>query len=173
MKQMSGDFDCSIVMDASPLIAFLKIARCDLLAIFQFQLLCTDFVRSEITKQKSEFDKLIVDKKLAVVSVDQIQHLQEIETLRSRGLGRGEASSIVVAQSNSYLLLMDDKAARKIASSKGITLLSTADVIVKNIKDGVLTIEEADMLLNHWRNVGEHPVPMDLVSLTHLLKPIE
>lgn len=46
---------------------------------------------------------------LSEVPVETPQHLLEVEKLSERGLGRGEASSIVIAQAEGYDLRIDDK----------------------------------------------------------------
>ena len=147
-----------IIVDSSPLISFLKIGRIELLKVLEKELICTDFVRSEIFRQKHEFDNLIKTGFFKEIQIENPQGLKGIEGLYNRGLGRGEASSIILADSMQSTLLMDDIKAKKIANKRGINSISTAEVVVKNIQLSNISLHEADNFIHQWRTMGEFPV---------------
>lgn len=147
-----------IIADASPLISFLKIQRFDLLSVFQKQLVCTDFVRSEVRQQKEDLDRLIARSLITEVRIELPEHLEIIEELYAQGLGRGEASSIVFAQATEGTLLIDDKRAVKTAFERGLAIISTAEIMLANIQQNRLSLEEADNFIGQWRAMGEFPV---------------
>lgn len=157
-----------IVVDASPLISFLKINRVDLLNIYQSKLVCTDFVYDEVTQQPDGIQRLVLSGALEKIVVDDPKHLLEIEALYSKGLGRGEASSMILSKRLGCKFLVDDKGAKKRARKKGIAILSTAETIVSNIRKGSLTLHEADSFIQVWKSMGEFPVTVK--SFRELLK---
>jgi predicted nucleic acid-binding protein len=146
------------LVEASPLISFLKIDRFDLLEVFQTPLACTDFVRAEIQRPRDKLDAILKSGLLIEIPLATPQHLLEVEKLYERGLGRGEASSIVLAQAEGYGLVMDDKRAKKVATARNIKSTTTAEVIVLNIQRGNITLNEADGFIEQWNVLGEFPV---------------
>ncbi|NEP19392.1 MAG: hypothetical protein F6J97_21285 [Leptolyngbya sp. SIO4C1] len=155
---MSAVSPSRLIVEASPLISFLKINRFDLLTVFEMELVCTDVVRTEVIHQKQELHHIFAMGLMREIRIERPEHLQDIETLYSRGLGRGESSSIVLAKDTSCLLLMDDIKARKIAANQGIALTSTAEVVVKNIQCCTLSLRDADEFILFWKSIGEFPV---------------
>jgi predicted nucleic acid-binding protein len=157
-----------ILVEASPLISFLKLDRCDLLGIFDKPLACTDFVRAEIRRPKEKLDTILMSGHLAEIPLQNPQHLLEVEKLYTRGLGRGEASSIVLAQAEGYGLIMDDKRAQKVAKACNVKVVPTAEVVVLNIQCGNISLVEADGFIEQWKTLGEFPVSAktfaDLIS---------
>jgi len=150
--------EISAFVDASPLISFLKIARFDLLEIVGKPLACTDFVAAEVKRPRQAFEEVIAQDRITEIPVTDPALLLEVEQLYERGLGRGEASSILLAEAHKCSLIIDDKNARKIAKKKKIPLHSTAEIIVQNIQSNVLTLDEADGFISEWLLLGEFPV---------------
>ncbi|MBD2115171.1 MULTISPECIES: hypothetical protein [Cyanophyceae] len=155
---MSGSEKTLLLADASPLISFLKIDRFDLLANLGRTIACTDFVKSEVLYPRSVFEELCQAGKIVEIAVTEPAHHKEVDALYQRGLGRGEASSIILAAGNGYELILDDKKACREALSRGIFLYSTADIVVWNIKQEKITLEEANGFIGLWRTLGEFPV---------------
>lgn len=148
----------SAFIDASPLISFFKIERFDLLEIIGTPLACTDFVAAEVIHPRKPLEKALIHKQIVEIPTVDLKVLKDVEHLYTQGLGRGEASSILAAKGHRCSLVLDDKKARKIASKKKISLFSTADIIVQNIKADVLTVSEADTFIAKWYSIGEFPV---------------
>jgi predicted nucleic acid-binding protein len=147
-----------ILVEASPLISFLKIDRFDLLQVLETPLACTDFVQEEIQRPREKLEEILASGLLAEIPLDTPQHLLEVENLYDRGLGRGEASSIVLAQAEGYGLVMDNKRAQKVATARNIKVITTAEVIVLNIQRGNISLNEADGFIEQWKVLGEFPV---------------
>lgn len=144
-----------LLADASPLISFLKINRFDLLENLGRVIACTNFVKSEVVHPRAVFEELCQAGRIVEVSVIEPVHHQEVNALYGRGLGHGEASSIILAECNGYELVLDDRKACKEALRRGIFLYSTADIVVWNIKQEKITIEEANGFIDLWRKLGE------------------
>ena len=147
-----------ILVEASPLISFLKLDRFDLLEILDKPLACTDFVRAEIQRPREKLGKILASGLLKEIPLENPQHLLEVEKLYARGLGRGESSSIVLAQAEGYGLVMDDKRAQKVAKAYNVKVISTAEVVLLNIQRGNITLVEADGFIAQWKTLGEFPV---------------
>lgn len=155
---MGIDSIAYILVDASPLISVLKLGRFDLLEILTTPLACTDFVQAEIKRPQEPLKMLLSENRLKEIPIVDPSMLLEVEQLYQQGLGRGEASSILLAHHHGYPLILDDKQARKKALLRQVVLYSTAEIIVRNIKAGVLTVAEADDFILQWRLLGEYPV---------------
>lgn len=147
-----------IFVDASPLISFLKLGRFDLLQVVNSPLACTDFVRAEVKRPREPFEALLKTDEIREIPVVDPSHLREVEDLYDKGFGRGEASSIILAGQHHCRLIMDDQNAREVAAVRGITLYSTSEIVVWNIKTGNVTLPEADGFIPVWRSVGEFPI---------------
>lgn len=148
-----------ILIDASPLISFLKLGRFDLLKVVNSPLACTDFVQAEVKRPREPFEALLKNGEIQEIPLANPSHLREVEDLYEKGLGRGEASSIILATQCHYGLVLDDQDARELAAARGITLYSTSEIVVWNIKSGNVTLSEADGLIAAWRSLGEFLVP--------------
>lgn len=147
-----------ILVDASPLISFLKLGRFDLLKVVNCPLACTDFVQAEVKRPREPFEALLNNGEIREIPLTDPSHFLEVERLHSMGLGRGEASSIILAGERHCGLVMDDQEAREVAGARGIPLYSTAEIVVWNIKAGNVTLPEADGFIATWRSLGEFPV---------------
>jgi predicted nucleic acid-binding protein len=147
-----------ILVEASPLISFLKLDRFDLLEVLEKPLACTDFVRTEIQRSREKLNEILTSGDLKEVPLENPHNLLEVEKMYDRGLGRGEASSIVLAEANGYGLIMDDKWAQKVAMDRKVTLFTTADVVVHNIQSYKITLAEADEFIVQWKALGEFPI---------------
>ena len=64
-----------------------------------------------------------------------------------RHLQAGEAACLAVAEARGGLVLTDDRAARLIAADLNLELSGTLGVLVKLVRQEVLTLEEGDALL--------------------------
>jgi predicted nucleic acid-binding protein len=147
-----------ILVEASPLISFLKLDRFDLIGILNKPLACTDFVQAEVHRPREKLDVILTSGLLKEIPLEEPQHLLAVEKLYERGLGRGEASSIVLAEAYGYGLVMDDKRAQKIAKDCNIKLVTTAEIMVLNIQSGSITLAEAEEFIDLWKTLGEFPV---------------
>lgn len=146
------------MIDTSVLINFLVIGRLDLLGCHQgYRFVVTDHVGEEITEHYSEQVAQLQNAKdagwITEISLTDAQEVEMFARLTESGrLGNGECSAIAVAACRHLPLAMDDKAARRSASSLNlkITLLDTASLMVSFIQAGLITIGEADEIKHEW-----------------------
>jgi predicted nucleic acid-binding protein len=83
-------------------------------------------------------------------------------------LGSGESACLSVASVRGYVLLTDDRDARRVARSLGVAVSGTVGTLLKMVQQSILTLEQADELLAEMRRCGyRSPVQ----SLQPLLGP--
>lgn len=147
-----------LITDTSVLINFLNIDRLDLLIAFPGKFLITGHVVDEITldfqDQQNRLNLAIVSGQLEVISVDNEQELQLYnELIKERRLGAGECSAIACAIHRKYCLAMEDVRACKktVELEPSIEILKTQDIMIKLIVDGVITVDEADLIKMDWQ----------------------
>ena len=148
-----------LITDTSVLINFLNINRLDLLISFPGKFLITGHVVDEITMdfpdQQTRLNSVITRGQLEVIAVDGEQELQLYnELIKERRLGAGECSEIACAINRKYSLVMEDARACKktVELDSSIEIFKTQDIMVRLIIDGIVTIEEADLIKSDWQN---------------------
>jgi predicted nucleic acid-binding protein len=147
-----------LITDTSVLINFLNIDRLDLLTAFPGKFLITGHVVDEITMdfpdQQTRLNAAITSGQLEVIAVDGEQELQLYnELIKERRLGAGECSAIACAINRKYSLAMEDsRACKKTAELEPlIEILKTQDIMVRLIINGVIAVEEADLIKTDWQ----------------------
>ena len=68
----------------------------------------------------------------------------------------GEASCLAVALGRQGIVLSDDRNARRLAGQIGVSMSGTLGVLVRLIKTGVLSLEEANRFLGQMIAYGYH-----------------
>jgi predicted nucleic acid-binding protein len=145
-----------VVIDASVLINFLAVDRLGLLTSHpQFRFLVTDHVRGEVTEddELARLDAALDAQLLEQVSVVGPRELELFAKLTADGrLGVGECVAIALASVQSFIVALDDKAARKQCTSldPSLQVLDTVELVLSLIRLQVLTVEEADAIKFEW-----------------------
>jgi predicted nucleic acid-binding protein len=81
-------------------------------------------------------------------------------------LGRGEAQCIALAASRSWMILTDDRDARRAAHDLGITVSGTLGALMNLVQGQALLLAEADRLLTVMKQHGYHSPVNSLSELT-------
>jgi hypothetical protein len=144
-----------IVADTSVLLNFLKIGREQLLTQLPEPVAVTNHVREELTvpEQRERLVTLTASKQIQEIVLDSIPELQMFGRFMASGrLGPGECSALTHGILHKSTVALDDtraiKEARKIDAS--VKILQTQDIVVRLIKTGQLTIQEADAIKQKW-----------------------
>jgi predicted nucleic acid-binding protein len=144
-----------IVADTSVLLNFLKIGREQLLTQLPEPVAVTNHVREELTvpEQRERLVTLTASKQIQESVLDSIPELQMFGRFMASGrLGPGECSALTHGILHKSTVALDDtraiKEARKIDAS--VKILQTQDIVVRLIKTGQLTIQEADAIKQKW-----------------------
>jgi predicted nucleic acid-binding protein len=124
-----------VIADAGPLIALARIEALYLLRQLFGRVCITTTVRDEILPAKAAFaDADLLVRALAEGWIDVVEVPQADYRPLNPGVDAGEASSIQVAKhwseaGDAVLLVMDDRAGRLEAKSRGLALIGSAAVI--------------------------------------------
>lgn len=124
-----------VIADAGPLIALARIEAIGLLRQLFGRVCITTTVRDEILPAKTAFaDAELVARTLAEGWIDVVEVPTSDFRPLNPGVDAGEASTIHVANhwreaGDAVLIIMDDRAGRLEAKSRGLALIGTAAVI--------------------------------------------
>jgi len=138
-----------VVTDANVLINLMHTERLDLFArLPSFELVIPDHVREEILipAQRKALDSALDSELFQVVSITEPEDIALFSDLTVR-LGRGEVACLVLALRHGWMLASDEKrrfrreATHRIGAGR---ILGTADLYIRAIHAGLVTIEEAD-----------------------------
>lgn len=138
----------------------------------------TQHVVDEVTElyqeQQERLQAAVADGHLAVIQVSEDPEIDIFGRLQQTGrLGVGESSAIAVAFHRGYPIAIDDRPAIRraeaVAAEEGValTVLKTPDIIVRLIRAGHLSVEQADVLLVSWRT--QHSFNLKISSFADLL----
>lgn len=157
-----------VLLDTSVLVNFLRIDRYDLLANHPgYRFVITDHVRGEVSDpvQKKRLEAAVADGTLQETSVQSLDEVTLFAQLTAR-LGQGESAAIAAAAKRSFLVALDDRAAKKVAATHcpAGNVLDTVDLIVSLIHAGLLTVAEADTIKATWET--QHRFRLKFVSFS-------
>jgi predicted nucleic acid-binding protein len=136
--------------------------------------LVTDHVRGEVTggDELARLDAALDAQLLEQVSVVGLRELELFAELTADGrLGVGECAAIALASVQSFIVALDDKAARKRCASlaPSLQVLDTVELVLSLIRIQVLTVEEADAIKLEWQT--NHRFTLKFASFGSLLGP--
>jgi predicted nucleic acid-binding protein len=141
----------TVVADTSTLLNFINLDRLDLLCREAgYRIVVTEHVRAEVIdeEQTRRFQRAIAEGLIEVMELHSQAELSRFASL-NRVLGRGEAAAIALSSCQGWMLALDEKgrARREAEEQLGREgLLNTIGIIVKCIRVGALSVEEADTL---------------------------
>ena len=145
----------TVVIDTSILLNFLKAGRVALLGHAGFQILLLDQILAEITQpeQRKTLQKAINSGILDFERVTDVKEVELFANLHAGGrLGAGECAVLAVAITRNLVAGVQDRRARTEGErrSKDLQFCQTEDLIVGLIRNGQITLEDADQLLIEW-----------------------
>jgi predicted nucleic acid-binding protein len=117
-----------VVADASPLIALARVCDLGLLSTVFARTLVTETVIAE--RQAGPGDRAERPVITAALERGLLGRIDDPPAGRDWGLGAGEIGAIAAARARGCGLLMDDRAARRIAADLGIPVVGTLGVLL-------------------------------------------
>jgi hypothetical protein len=163
-----------LVTDTSVLVNYLRIDRMDLIGRLSIRFLVTDHAAGEILgdypEQVDRFRRAVTANIVEVCRVADDDALELFARLTSTArLGVGESASIAYALSIGAALAIDDRRAAKEAKriDGRIVILGTADIMCQLIREGLLTLAEADAILVDWAT--NHRFKLKVQSFAEIL----
>jgi predicted nucleic acid-binding protein len=139
----------NVSTDACILINLLRAHRLDLLGAVPPYVFCVPTeALGEITHpdQQARLQEALDRGWIQETRMEAIEELQ-IFTQANEQLGSGESACLALAQTRTWILGTDDSKGvkwRKVISASGIQVLNTPGILLLAIRQGVLTIDQAD-----------------------------
>lgn len=93
---------------------------------------------------------------------------QERMEVLSATLGQGEAACIAIAQTRGWLVLTDDRDARRAAQAVGVAVSGTLGALVNGVRQGLVSVTQADALLAEMVEHGYHSPVSSITELDDL-----
>lgn len=152
-----GDGAIFATIDTDVLLEFVREDRLELLGrnpAFQFIVSDTVYTEVENAGQKAKLDRAISRDYFRRSSLDQMEALQLYQELRKR-LDKGEAACIALSSVNGWHVASDEKGALEelVESHLGRgKLLTSADILLRSIQEGLLDADEADAIKDAFSN---------------------
>jgi predicted nucleic acid-binding protein len=164
-----------VIANTTIISNFAAVGRLDVLRGLLGQLYITTDVFAEIQDGmaegydfyagiESQIYPLAQDGWLHLTSLDGNEELRFFSRLPS-ALHRGEASCLAVASQRGWAFLTDDARARAAASDCQVLVSGTLGILLKAVENELLSMEEADTLLNGMIEAGYHSPYASLADL--------
>jgi len=149
---MTGSPDRPTVLDTSVLSNFAHVDRIDVLDDLP-RLATVEAVRMELddgieTHSYLERAVAVLDDDIPVITPSPAA--QEMEQDLLKRLDPGEAQALAVADVRNGTFVTDDGDARTIARNRDIPLTGSIGLLVRFVKDDVMSVEDADRYLKRW-----------------------
>ncbi len=145
----------AVVADNTVLSNFALIGREDILAkLFENTFFTTEEVLEEL--KLGEQRNVLPKRDWQWIRVLKIEVSQEefLFRLFAEMLGKGESSCLSIAISRDLKVLTDDIDARKLAQRRGVPVSGTIGVLIEAVREGLLSIEEGNLMLSDMIEKG-------------------
>jgi predicted nucleic acid-binding protein len=126
------------------------LAKAGVITIFKKlfdEILIPEAVKVEVVdrgKDEGFADAFLIEKGIEDGWISVVSNPHGIEELAEKaGIEYGEASAISLALQKGYLLLMDDLATRRFAAGLGLEITGSVGVILRAVREGKLSKDEA------------------------------
>lgn len=141
-----------VISDSTTLISLLNIERFELLFKFSDTIIITPAVYSEVTVQKSA--KRVLDEyiEMSKVTVREVENIKKVKELLIR-LDLGESESIVLAEEQDLVLIIDEKRGKNIALSFGLKAIGLIGILLVYKKKNYLSSSEIIEIVDELREV--------------------
>ena len=162
-----------VVLDASVLLNFVKIGRLELLGRLGTSVVLLDQVFDEVRRpdQRRVVKDAVAASTLELQSVRNPVEVALFTELWAGGrLGAGECAVLAVTLTRNWVAGLQDRRARTEGQRRreDLALYQTEDLVLKSIKAGYLTLEEADGFLAEWAT--KHRFRSRLTSFRDLMR---
>ena len=169
---MACQGSATIVLDTSVLLNFVNIGRLELLGQLDTAIMLPDQVLDEIRRPRQR--EVVEDAVAAgILDLQSIRNPVEVAlfaNLRAGGrFGAGECAVLTVALTRHWVAGLQDRRARLEGQRrrKDLAFCQTEDLVLKLIRAGPLTVEQADGFLVEWAT--QHRFKSRLTSFRGLM----
>lgn len=109
-------------------------------------------------------DAFIEEKVFSICNMSQKERRVYVEL--NGQLGKGEASCIAVADKQGWVVVTDDKAARRVCTQIGVAVTGTIGIIKANLLDGRISASQANIILQKMTDFGFYSPVRKIDDLT-------
>jgi predicted nucleic acid-binding protein len=129
-----------VVSNTTPIIAFAKINRLEILEYLFGRIYISEGVYKELISNKKFIFEIEQITKSSFIIVKEVKNRLAVELIQKmHGLNMGESESIILFKElGGDLLIMDEKKGRKVASSLDIELTGTLGILLKAKQEGII-----------------------------------
>ncbi|ACM60704.1 hypothetical protein B0S90_1906 [Caldicellulosiruptor bescii] len=129
-----------VVSNTTPIIAFAKINRLEILEYLFGRIYISEGVYKELISNKKFIFEIEQITKSSFIIVKEAKNRLAVELIQKmHGLNMGESESIILFKElGGDLLIMDEKKGRKVASSLDIELTGTLGILLKAKQEGII-----------------------------------
>ena len=162
-----------VVSDSTPLISLMKAGQLDVLEKLYKEILIPGAVYGELTVNEKYAEEAKTIKQCAFMRVVSVKDQKTVEVLqRATGLDLGESEAIVYADDHQAdILLMDEKAGRRVARAMGLHIQGTIGVLLQAFDQCVLSVDEVDAAIEKLKDNKRHiSEDMYLYAKRHIQK---
>ncbi len=148
---MTGETARRVVIDTCILINFLNVGRLDLLEELEgLEFIVTEHVAAELEQpeQRARVETAIEEGHIEKIAVKQNPALEIFGDLTDH-VGDGEAACIALAEDRGWEVATDEQRRAKAEAKArlgGNDPLTTPDLLIKAIRQGLVSVDEADRL---------------------------
>ena len=145
-----------IISDTTPLIAFLRVNRLDILGRMFGTVVIPQKVLDEIHGKPEQDCEAKIIRECSFIEVVPVSNQQAVSILMlSSNLDGGESEAIVLTKElEATTLLIDERKGRKIAESLGLNIMGTVGVLINGSLNGILSPVNAIDLIDQMRSSG-------------------
>lgn len=154
---MPGARPLIVIADTSVLVNFLHVDRMTLLGSLSSAIVITEHVEAEVTDsypdQVARLAGALAQGHIGKTQLTSVPEVTLFGQLMADGrLGSGECAAIACAITGGHALAIDDRKAAREAQriEAALTVVSTADLMVQVIREGLLTVAESDAIKSDW-----------------------
>jgi len=129
-----------VVSNTTPIIAFAKINRLEILEYLFGRIYISEGVYKELISNKKFIFEIEQITKSSFIITKEVKNRLAVELVQKmHGLNIGESESIILFKElGGDLLIMDEKKGRKVASSLDIKLTGTLGILLKAKQEGII-----------------------------------
>lgn len=147
-----------VISDSTPLISLMKAEQLDVLQKLYKEIMIPDAVFKELTVNEKYAKETDAIKQCAFIRVVSVKDRKMVEVLqRATGLDLGESEAIIYADDHhADILLMDEKAGRRVARTMGLHIQGTIGVLLQAFDQSILTTDQVDAAIEKLRDNKRH-----------------
>ena len=165
------------ITNASPLIYLGKLGKLDLLPKIFKMIYTTNLVKNEILRLETAPERVILEEAFnSWLITKNPQKNSLMEKLEQLNIHKGEASVLVLAkelslQGDKTIVILDDLATRDIARAMGFVITGTVGILLRSIKQDLITRNECKILLTQLTTKTDFRISIKLYS--RIIKDLE